>query len=194
MIWQVPVCRLNSCPTRRTSTSSASTYAGRALTSRPLAAPVPRRLSLFRSALLMYECCLYPAKSAVAFYRKGTNSARCSLSGSPVLRAARHQALDGTWQTLGSVRAARRRRGDVSDSLDGLAHRVATLLPKPLLPFHVGCLTQAPQRLPPASMCKCIRPQSPQSGTRCSASRPQGYWSRSRGSYIWCSFCGRINN
>ncbi|CAK6962670.1 unnamed protein product [Scomber scombrus] len=64
--------------------------------------------------------------------------------------------VDRTWQTRLSVLAARRRIWDVSDCLEGLAHRVATLLLMLLLPFHFAFLTQALQRLPPATVRNCM--------------------------------------
>lgn len=143
---------------------------------RPLVAPVPPAFVLvFAPTLLMYECCLYPAKTAVAFYckkekkkkKKGREQHGCTGRGWVLVaqwpvctpRRTSPSGVVRTWQTRLSELCARRRRRiwDVSDCSDGLAHRVATLLPMLLLPFQfVSSLTQALQRPPPATSRDCM--------------------------------------
>ncbi|CAB1425554.1 unnamed protein product [Pleuronectes platessa] len=83
------------------------------------------------------------------------------------LRSAAHvtrwSGAEGLGETRVPVLAARRRIGDGSDCLDRLTHRVATLLPVPLLPFHSRARRPCSAAHPPlrASACTCKAAPAP---------------------------------
>lgn len=175
MIGQVPVCRLNSCLTQSTSkwsvrgvsVAAVPTYADWALTSPAARCSCPPAFVLvsLRRCLCM-NAVFIPQRLLLHFTANGTTL--CTDSGCVLLAeypvcaplCTSPSGADRTWQTRLAVLPARRRIWDVSDCLDGLAHRVATFLPMLLLPFHFVWLTQALQRLPPDTVRNCMHPQS----------------------------------
>lgn len=153
MIGQVAAYRLNSwhkgreneACTHKVSAATVRTSAGWALTYPAARCSCPPAFVLvsLRRCLCM-NAVFIPQRPLLHFTAKG--AARCTGSGCVLLAhwpvsAPRCTSPSGavrTWQTRLSELAARRRWRiwDVSDCLDGLAHRVATLLPMLLLPFQ----------------------------------------------------------
>ncbi len=176
MIGQVLAYRLNSCLTQKHLKIEAymesawrllpPTLTG-ALTSPAARCSCPPAFVLvsLRRRLCMNAVSI-PQRLLLHFTAKGTTvctGSGCALVGKCPIRAplcTSPSGEDGTWQTRLAELPAQRRIWDVSDCLDGLAHRVATFLPMLLLPFHFVLFTQALQRHPPVTARNCTHPQS----------------------------------